>query len=116
MPKLMCIHFPTLFTSTTVANLILTLLLLISGCDTAAAQTLSTVFQLHMDATEVTGTTNGSTVTPSTAPAGFTGKVVVNSGGSVNYAPGQVGNGAYFLNCCANNDAYYKFSGSTIGN
>ena len=69
-----------------------------------------------MDATEVTGTINGSTITPSTAPAGLTGKVVVNAGGSVNYTPAQVANGAYFLNCCGSNSAYYKFTGAALGN
>ena len=37
--------------------------------------------------------------------------------GSVNFAPAQSGNGVYFLNCCVNgNNAYYKFTGATIGN
>ena len=81
-----------------------------------AAQPLNTVFQLHMDATEVGGTTNGSIITPSAGPAGYTGNVV-NNGGSMNYVPAQVGNGAYFLNCCQNSgNAYYKFTGPQIGN
>jgi len=72
---------------------------------------------LHADASEVSGTTNGSTVTPSTGPAGFTGSVIVNGAGSVNYAPAQVGNGVFFLNCCANTgNAYYKFTGTPVGN
>jgi hypothetical protein len=75
------------------------------------------LLQLHLDATEVSGVTNGSIVTPSTGPAGFTGTVVVNGTGSVNYTPAEVGNGAYFLNCCTNtNAAHYKFTGATIGN
>jgi hypothetical protein len=85
---------------------------------TTTAQTSGpqTTLLLHADASEVTGVTNGSVVTPAIAPAGFTGSVVVNGTGSVNYAPGQSGNGVYFLNCCVNtNDAYYKFTGSTIG-
>jgi hypothetical protein len=42
--------------------------------------------------------------------------VVVNSGGSVNFAPAQTGNGVYFLNCCGNTgNAYYKFSGAVLG-
>ena len=82
-----------------------------------SAQSLNTVFQLHMDATEVSGTTNGSVITPSIGPAGYTGNVVVTNGGSVNYVPAQVGNGAYFLSCCQNyNNAYYKFTGTTVGN
>lgn len=75
------------------------------------------VFQLHSDASEVSGTTNGSIVTPAVTPAGFTGKVVVTSGGSINFAPGSTGNGVYFLKCCANTtNAYYKFTGQPIGN
>src|SRR5215471_4583302 len=75
------------------------------------------LLQIHADATEVTGVTNGSTVKPAIAPTGFTGKVVVNGTGSVHFATAQTGNGVYFVNCCANtNNAYYKFSGTTIGN
>ena len=60
--------------------------------------------------------TNGSVVTPAVAPPGFTGSVVVNGSGSVNFAPAQSGNGVYFLNCCVNtNNAYYKFTGTTVG-
>jgi hypothetical protein len=71
------------------------------------------LFQLH---SEVSGTTNGSTITPGVAPSGFTGKVVVTNGGSVNFAPAFAGNGVYFLNCCDNtSNAYYKFTGSTVG-
>ena len=71
------------------------------------------LFQLHSDASEVSGVTNGSIVTPAIAPPGFSGKVVVNSGGSVNFAPAQSGNGVYFLQCCGNTaNAYYKFTGA----
>ena len=74
------------------------------------------LFLLHADASEVSGVTNGSVVTPSVAPSGFTGSVVVNGTGSVNYAPAQNGNGVYFLNCCGNtSNAYYKFTGAAIG-
>ena len=74
------------------------------------------LLQIHADATEVTGVTNGSIVTPAIAPAGFTGKVAVNGTGSVQFAAAETGNGVYFQNCCANtNDAYYKFSGATVG-
>src|ERR1035437_6277633 len=45
-----------------------------------------TVLQLHADNSEVSGTTNGSIVTPSVTPSGLTGKVVVN-GGSINFTP-----------------------------
>ena len=85
---------------------------------TTTAQTNGpqTLLLLHADATEVSGITNGSVVTPALAPNGFTGTVMANGSGSVNYAPGQTGNGVYFLNCCVNtNDAYYKFVGRTVG-
>jgi len=86
--------------------------------NTAGASTTTTaLLQIHADATEVTGVTNGSTVTPGTGPAGFTGKVVVKGTGSVHFVAAQVGNGVSFLNCCANTDnAYYKFSGAALGN
>ena len=86
--------------------------------NTATASTTTTpVLLIHADATEVTGVTNGSTVTPGIAPAGFTGKVVVNGTGSAHFAAAESGNGVYFLNCCSNtNNAYYKFSGSALGN
>jgi uncharacterized protein (TIGR03790 family) len=84
---------------------------------TASTVTNSTVLLLHADASEVSGVTNGSIVTPSTTPPGFTGTVVVKGTGSTNFTPGQVGNGVYFLNCCSNtNNAYYKFTGATLGN
>jgi hypothetical protein len=77
--------------------------------------TAQLLLQIHADATEVSGVTNGSSITPSTAPSGLTGTVVVN-GGSVNYAPAEVGNGVYFQNCCNNtNDAYYHFTGTGVG-
>ncbi len=82
---------------------------------TAASSGPQPLLQIHADAGEVSGTTNGSNVTPGIAPAGFTGKVVVNKTGSVNYTPATVGNGVYFLNCCDNVNAYYKFTGSTVG-
>ncbi len=84
---------------------------------TTAAPGPTPILQIHADASEVSGVTNGSVVTPGTAPAGFTGTVVVNGGGSVNFAPAQVGNGVYFLSCCANtNNAYYRFAGAMVGN
>lgn len=84
---------------------------------TVALSTLSPLLQLHADATELTALTNGSPVIPSVAPAGFTGTVVANGTGSVNFAPADAGNGVYFLNCCGNtNNAYYKFTGASVGN
>ena len=83
---------------------------------TLASTGSQVLLQLHSDASEVSGVTNGSIVTPAIAPSGFTGKAVVAGGGSVNFAPGQVGNGVYFLQCCDNStNAYYKFTGTTVG-
>jgi hypothetical protein len=76
-----------------------------------------TLLQIQGNQTEVNGVTNGSVVTPAIGPAGFTGAVVVNGSGSVNFAPAQNGTGVYFLNCCGNtNNAYYKFTGAAVGN
>ena len=81
---------------------------------TSGSQQTGTLLQLQMNSGEVSGTKNGSVVTPTIGPSGFTGAIVVNGSGSVNFAPG---NGAYFLNCCANtNNAFYRFTGSTVGN
>ena len=71
---------------------------------TAAPAGPQPLLLIHADASELSGLTNGSVVTPSVAPSGFTGTVVDNGSGSVNFAPAQVGNGVYFLNCCANTD------------
>jgi hypothetical protein len=69
------------------------------------------------NSSEVSGTQNGSIVTPSTAPRGFTGAVVSNGSGSVNFTSAQSGDGVYFLNCCSNtNNTYFRFTGATIGN
>ena len=74
------------------------------------------MFQLHSDASEVSGLTNGSIVTPAVTPPGFSGAVVVNPGGSVNFAAAQSGDGVYFQQCCGNTaNAYYKFTGATVG-
>ena len=78
---------------------------------------LNTLLQLNADASEVSATTNGSIVTPAIAPSGFTGTVVVNGSGSVNFTPAVSGDGVFFLNCCANsNNSFYKFTGAPIGN
>ena len=74
------------------------------------------LFQLHSDVSEVSGLTNGSIVTPAVAPPGLSGTVVINPGGSVNFAPAQSGDGVYFQQCCGNTaNAYYKFTGTTVG-
>jgi hypothetical protein len=84
---------------------------------TKTASDTPVLLQLHGDASEVSDTANGSTITPGVAPAGFTGKVVVNGKGSVNFAPAHDGDGVYFLQCCGNTgNAYYRFTGASIGN
>jgi hypothetical protein len=84
---------------------------------TTSAPGLQTTLQIQGNASEVSGVTKGSKVTPTVAPAGFTGTVVVNGTGSVNFTSVQSGNGVYFLSCCTNtNDAHFKFGGATIGN
>jgi subtilisin family serine protease len=86
----------------------------VSNTTSSTAQPL---LLLHGDASEVSAVTNGSTVTPSVGPAGFTGKVVANGTGAVRFSAAQMGNGVYFSNCCTNtNNAYYKFLGTTVGN
>jgi hypothetical protein len=83
---------------------------------TTAAPGPPPLFVLHGDPGEVSGTANGSVVTPPTAPPGFTGTVVVQGAGSVNFSSTQSGNGVYFLNCCTNtNAAYYKFPSAAVG-
>ena len=71
-----------------------------------------TLLQIQGTTEEAGGAANGSVVTPTVAPVGFTGTVIDNGAGSVNFTPG----GVYFLNCCGNTaNAYYKFTGPTIG-
>jgi hypothetical protein len=70
-------------------------------------------FVLKGEPSELSGTTNNSTVTPNTGPTGI---LRIAGAGSVNFAPAFTGNGVYFLNCCANvNNAYMLFSGATVG-
>ena len=49
------------------------------------------LLQMQMDRTEVSGVTSGSVVTPSIGPAGFTGAVVLNGTGSVNFTGQAMG-------------------------
>ena len=78
---------------------------------------LQTVLEILGNVSEVSGTQNGSSVTPSVAPAGFSGVVAANGKGSINFTPAQAGNGVYFLNCCGStNRDYYKFTSATVGN
>ena len=89
-----------------------------SGLSTVFAFTILPLQTLLIEgsATEISGTTVGSVVTPHVAPPGFTGSVVAKGTGSINFSPITGGDGVYFLNCCSNeNNAYYKFTGSQIG-
>jgi Galactose oxidase, central domain len=82
----------------------------------AAAAGPPPVLQILGATSEVSGVTNGSVVTPATPPSGFTGTVVVNGAGSVNFAPAQGSNGVYFQNCCTgSNNAYFQFTGARLG-
>jgi hypothetical protein len=84
---------------------------------TTSAPGSQTILQIQGNSSEVSGTSNGSVVRPSIAPAGFSGVVVANGTGSVNFTPAQAGNGVYFESCCTNaNRAYFKFTGSSVGN
>jgi hypothetical protein len=75
--------------------------------------TAATTLFINGDSTDVSGVANGSAVHSAYAPPGFAGTVVANGTGSVNFAAGS---GVYFLNCCSNtNDAYYKFTGTPVG-
>ncbi|MDO8521176.1 MAG: Ig-like domain-containing protein, partial [bacterium] len=83
-------------------------------------QTLSTALRIAGEPAEagnLANPPNGTMITPAITPAGFTGTVVRDGTGSVTFAPAQVGNGVFFTSCCLNtNNAYYKFTGQTIGN
>jgi hypothetical protein len=81
------------------------------------AATVGPILKINGNSTELSGVTNGSIVKPSIAPSGFNGTVVSKGAGSVNFRSAQGGNGVYFLSCCSNtNNAYFKFTGATIGN
>lgn len=83
----------------------------------AMSITAALSFSLLGRPSEVTGVANGSTVNPTTAPSGLTGRVVASGSGTVNFAPDSNGNGVYFLSCCHNNNnAYYEFTGTAVGN
>jgi hypothetical protein len=84
---------------------------------TTSTAGLQTWLQIQANSSEVSGTQNGSIVTPTVTPSGFMGAVAQNGIGSVNFTPSQGSNGVYFLNCCKNtNNAYFKFVGATVGN
>jgi hypothetical protein len=76
----------------------------------------SATFAILGNPSEVSGIGNGSIVTATVAPAGFTGSVVTRGTGTVNFAPDASGNGVYFLSCCGGtNNANYKFTGAALG-
>ncbi len=76
--------------------------------------TLETKLLIKGEASELSATTNGATLTPNVGP---TGTLVVKGTGSVNFVSGQVGNGVYFKNPGQqqSNTAFYKYTGSTVG-
>ena len=87
---------------------------LASSADSTLTTSAPPVLLLNGVATEVSGIANGSVVTPTLTPSGFTGSVV-NTGGSVDFTSGPY-SGVYFVNCCSNyGNAYYQFTGSQIG-
>ncbi len=78
-----------------------------------APSPITTLLSIRGDASEVNGVANGGMVNPAVAPPSFKGRVVINGTGSVKFLQGG---GVYFLNCCGNsNNAYYKFTGSAVG-
>jgi len=78
--------------------------------------TATPLLQIRGESTETSGAANGSVVTPTITPTGFTGRVVVNGTGSVNFLPAYSGTGVSFLSCCAGtNNALYRFTGSLLG-
>lgn len=75
---------------------------------------LAATFQLGLEPSELSGTVNGSTVTPMVGP---TGSFVVKGAGSVHFVPAHVGQGAYFMQGFqqSSNAAFYRFTGQSIG-
>ena len=98
-------------TKTSICTACIGLVLLGGLIPAARAQSVTTAFLLHGEPAELSGTTNGSVVTPAVGPVGN----LVNTGGSVNFAPAAVGNGVYFVNCCnLRPNAYYRFTGTQL--
>ncbi len=65
---------------------------------------------------ELSGWSNGAIITPTVAPYGFAGQLVVAGNGVVKFAPVEKGTGVSFLQCCSNNNtAHYKFTGVELG-
>ena len=76
---------------------------------------LNKTFELRGSNSELTGTSDGSVVTPSVGPKGV---VKVRGQGSVNFSSTSSGNGVYFEKGNTQNDntAFYLFRGSDVVN
>lgn len=84
----------------------------------SSAQTMVTVnaLQIQGSPSEISGWSNGATVTPFVQPAGFAGQLVTTGSGQATFARASSTDGVSFLNCCANtNNAYYSFKGVQLG-
>ena len=94
---------------------LLSIITVVAFGSTVSAATQTQTFLLHGEQGEVSGTGNGSVVTPN---VGIQGTVVVKGSGSVNFAQAQVSNGISFGagGQQNTNTAFYKFEGSSVGN
>ncbi len=84
----------------------------------SSATTMVTVSALQIagSPSELSGWSNGAIITPTVAPRGFAGQLVVAGNGAVKFAPVERETGVYFLQCCSNvNTAHYKFTGVELG-
>ena len=83
---------------------------------TAQAMVTVSALQIQGSPSEVSGWSNGATVTPSSAPIGFTGKLAATGNGQVSFAAVGAASGVSFATCCTNtNTAYYTFTGANLG-
>ena len=90
-----------------------------SSLNGSSAATMVTVSALQIEGnpSELSGWSNGAIITPTVAPNGFAGQLVVAGNGVVNFAAVEKGTGVSFLHCCSNiNTAHYKFTGVELGN
>ncbi len=92
----------------------LALLLAVVLTAIATGQTSTKTFQLKGDLSELSGTAHGSTVTPSIGPLGT---LTVAGSGVLEFAPVGAGTGVAFRpgGWQADNIAYYRFGGPTVG-
>jgi len=71
---------------------------------------------VNADPSELSNTENNATVTPSIAPAGVSGALVLHGDGAAHFEATQSGGGIYFSKCCDNSSsAYYEFNGASVG-